>query len=98
MAWRSCSSTAATIISYAAFDLDGFSTDANGYFTLGNPGVPGSIWSSIPAQSGLLQNGADAVAIYAGECQRLPRQHRVTITNSWTRSSTTPTMRTMRGC
>ena len=28
-------------LSYAAFDLDGFSTDANGYFTLGNPGVPG---------------------------------------------------------
>ena len=26
--------------SYAAFDLDGYSTDANGYFVLGNPGVP----------------------------------------------------------
>ena len=27
--------------SYAAFDLDGYTTDANGYFTLGNPAVPG---------------------------------------------------------
>ena len=25
--------------SYAAYDLDGFSTDANGFFIIGNPGV-----------------------------------------------------------
>ena len=28
-------------LSYAAFDLDGFTTNASGYFTIGNPGVPG---------------------------------------------------------
>ena len=28
-------------LSYAAYDLDGFSTDANGLFVLGNPGVNG---------------------------------------------------------
>ena len=33
-------------LSYAAFDLDGFHTNASGYFTLGNPGVPASISSS----------------------------------------------------
>ena len=26
-------------LSYAAYDLDGYSTDANGYFLLGNAGV-----------------------------------------------------------
>ena len=44
--------------SYAAFDLDGKSTDANGYFVLGNPDVPGVGLTFDPGQFGLLQNGA----------------------------------------
>jgi endonuclease G len=52
-------------MSYAAFDLDGYSTNANGYFTLGNPGVPGVDLIFDPGASGLLQNGPDAVALYA---------------------------------
>src|SRR5262245_32143728 len=33
--------SAANDASYAAFDLDGFSTNASGYFVLGNAAVPG---------------------------------------------------------
>ena len=48
--------------SYAAFDLDGYTTDANGYFIMGNPGVAGASLTFDPGQFGLLQNGPDAVA------------------------------------
>lgn len=58
--------------SYAAFDLDGYTTDANGYFTLGNPGVPGVDLAFAPGQFGLLQNGEDAVALYAGSASDFP--------------------------
>src|SRR6185295_545046 len=47
--------------SYAAFDLDGFSTNASGYFTIGNIGVPGV---DVTFGNGTLQNSADAVALY----------------------------------
>lgn len=50
--------------SYNAFDLDGRSTDANGYFVLGNAAVPGV--DLIFGGNGL-QNGQDAVALYAGD-------------------------------
>ncbi len=53
-------------LAYAAFDLDGYRTNADGYFTLGNPGVPGAGLTFAPGQFGLLQNGADAVALYVG--------------------------------
>ena len=62
--------------SYAAFDLDGFSTDANGYFTLGN--APGS---GFVFAGNLLQNGADAVALYAGDASSFPTNTPVTTTN-----------------
>jgi endonuclease G len=52
--------------SYAAFDLDGYTTDANGYFVLGNPGVANAGIIFDPGQFGLLQNGPDAVALYVG--------------------------------
>jgi hypothetical protein len=51
----------ATDSSYAAFDLDGFQTNAQGYFTLGNAAVSGV---DLVFADGLLQNGADAVALY----------------------------------
>ena len=68
-------------LSYAAFDLDGFQTDASGYFTLGNPGVPGVDLVFNPGAAGLLQNGADAVAIFAGNATDFPTGTAVTTTN-----------------
>jgi uncharacterized protein (TIGR03437 family) len=55
--------------SYAAFDLDGFSTNAAGYFTLGNVAVPGV---DFVFNGGIMQNGADAVAIYVGNASAFP--------------------------
>src|SRR6185369_10949861 len=64
--------------SYAAFDLDGFSTNANGYFTIGNSGVAGV---DITFANGNLQNGADAVAIYQASGTDFPNGTAVTTTN-----------------
>ena len=49
--------------SYSAFDLDGFSTDSDGFFVLGGA-VPGV---DLVFPNNTLQNGADAVALYAGD-------------------------------
>ena len=64
--------------SYAAFDLDGFVTNANGYFTLGDSAVPGS---DLVIPGNILQNGADAVALYVGDATGFPTGTPVTITN-----------------
>ncbi|MFN2510080.1 MAG: thrombospondin type 3 repeat-containing protein [Pyrinomonadaceae bacterium] len=64
--------------SYAAFDLDGSSTDANGYFVLGNTAVPGR---DLVFGDNVLQNGADAVALYAGDATSFPTNTPVTTTN-----------------
>jgi DNA/RNA endonuclease G (NUC1) len=58
--------------SYAAFDLDGYSTDANGYFVLGNPSVPGASLIFEPGEFGLLSNGPDAVGLYLGSASDFP--------------------------
>jgi hypothetical protein len=68
-------------LSYAAFDLDGFSTNPSGYFTIGNPGVPGVDLVFDPGASGLLQNGADAVALYAANATSFPSGTGITTTN-----------------
>jgi hypothetical protein len=60
---------AANDASYLAFDLDGFSTDASGYFLIGNSGVPGV---GITVASNTIQNGADAVALYAADATSFP--------------------------
>ena len=65
--------------SYQSFDLDGFSTDANGFFLLGNSGVtptPGIIFNNNS-----LQNGADAVALYTGDTADFPNDTPVTTNN-----------------
>ena len=67
--------------SYAAFDLDGYSTDANGYFVLGNPGVPSASIIFDPGPFGLLQNGPDAVALYVGNATDFPNGTNATTTN-----------------
>ncbi len=68
-------------LSYAAFDLDGLRTDSSGYFTLGNPGVPGVDLVFNPGAAGLLQNGADAVALFAGNAADFPAGTAVTTVN-----------------
>jgi predicted extracellular nuclease len=65
-------------VSYAAFDLDGFSTNASGYFILGNTGVTG-VDITFPVNT--LQNGADAVALYFGDATSFPANTAVTTTN-----------------
>ncbi|MBD6615700.1 ExeM/NucH family extracellular endonuclease [Komarekiella sp. 'clone 1'] len=65
-------------LSYAAFDLDGYSTDANGYFVLGNAGIPG-VDLIFPGNT--LQNGADAVALYTANASDFPNNTPITTTN-----------------
>jgi DNA/RNA endonuclease G (NUC1) len=67
--------------SYAAFDLDGYSTNAAGYFTLGNPAVSGVDLTFNPGASGFLQNGVDAVALYAANGSNFPNGTPVTTSN-----------------
>ncbi|WP_341525544.1 ExeM/NucH family extracellular endonuclease [Nostoc sp. UHCC 0302] len=64
--------------SYAAFDLDGYNSDANGYFVLGNIGVPG-VDLLFPGNT--LQNGVDAVALYTANASDFPNNTPVTTTN-----------------
>ena len=64
--------------SYAAYDLDGYSTDANGYFVIGDSGVTGV---SITFLSSGLQNGADAVALYQANKSDFPNDTAATTTN-----------------
>ncbi len=52
-----------------AIDLSGLATDAGGYLVIGNQGVPNATVITNPAS---LQNGSDAVAIYAGPASAFP--------------------------
>ncbi|GAB4158756.1 MAG: hypothetical protein Tsb0033_12300 [Winogradskyella sp.] len=67
-------------LSYAAFDLDGKTLDANGFFILGNAGIISGSDIDLGA-SNSLQNGADAVAIYAGNDTDFPSGTAVTSAN-----------------
>jgi endonuclease G len=67
--------------SYAAFDLDGYSTDANGYFVIGDPGVAGASLILDPGEFGALSNGPDAVALYVGSASDFPNGTNATTTN-----------------
>lgn len=67
--------------SYAAFDLDGYSIPANGYFVVGNPGVPNAGLTFNPGSGGLLQNGQDGVALYLGNAADFPNGTPVTSAN-----------------
>ncbi len=64
--------------SYAAFDLDGYSTDANGFFVLGNAAVPGV---DLIFSNTILQNGSDAVALYQDDASSFPGGTPVSLTN-----------------
>lgn len=64
--------------SYNVFDLSGRATDANGYFVIGDILVPGV---DFVVGFGFLQNGEDAVALYAGSVADFPNGTAVTTTN-----------------
>ena len=65
-------------LSYRAIDLDGFTTNASGYFTLGNEAVPGV---DVIFPGNILQNGADAVALYAAHASNFPTNTPITTAN-----------------
>ena len=63
--------------SYNAYDLDGYSTDATGYFVLGGADVANV---DFVVSNGFLQNGADAVALYQGDATDFPNGTALTLT------------------
>jgi len=70
--------------SYAAFDLDGFLTNASGFFMLRDTAVaptPGTTDFVFSNPSDNLQNGADAVALYWDDASSFPNGTRVTTEN-----------------
>ena len=66
-------------VSYRTVDLDGFTTDANGFFIIGADAVPG-VDVSFGA-SNRMQNGPDAVALYFGNDTDFPNGTPPTTTN-----------------
>lgn len=63
---------------YAAYDLDGYQTDAAGYFVIGNAAVAGV---DLVIPNGRLQNGADAVALYQANGADFPNGNPVSLLN-----------------
>ena len=64
-------------LSYSAYDLDGYNTDANGFFILGNTALSPDI--VLPSNG--VQNGADAVAVYQANATDFPNDTPITLTN-----------------
>ncbi len=64
--------------SYNAIDLDGFSTNTEGYFVIGNADVV-NVGLVVPGNT--FQNGADAVALYLGEATNFPDGTAITTDN-----------------
>ncbi len=56
--------------SYKAFNLDGFTTSAQGYFVIGGSGVTGA--DMTVSTNDWLADGADAVALYMGDASEFP--------------------------
>ncbi|MFT5890699.1 MAG: hypothetical protein ACI9Y7_000792, partial [Dokdonia sp.] len=65
-------------LSYASYDLDGQTTNADGYFVIGNAAVA-NVSLVIPSNG--LQNGADAVALYTADGTDFPSGSAVSLTN-----------------
>jgi hypothetical protein len=57
---------------YKTLDLDGFSTNANGYFVIGSAAVAGAGDTTLLGAGNVLQNGADGVALVAGDATSFP--------------------------
>ncbi|MCB0064198.1 MAG: lamin tail domain-containing protein, partial [Caldilineaceae bacterium] len=64
--------------SYLAIDLDGHSTDANGYFVIGNSAIASAV---ITFANGAMQQGPDAVALYAADATNFPNRTALTTVN-----------------
>lgn len=67
-------------LSYAAYDLDSYSTNAQGYFVIGSTGM-GTQIEIAPGGTGWLQNGADAVALYYADGSNFPTNTAITTAN-----------------
>ena len=67
--------------SYAAYDLDGYNTDSNGYFIIGDSGVTGISITLSNTPDSFIQNGADAVALYQADKSDFPLDTSVTTAN-----------------
>jgi hypothetical protein len=67
--------------SYASYDLDGCSTDSNGYFVIGDSGVTGVMKVFSSSSTSNIQNGPDAVAIYQANKSDFPIKTVVTTIN-----------------
>lgn len=65
--------------SYFTIDLDGYSTDANGLLLIGSDAV--TPFPQLLISANVIQNGADAVAIYQGSDFDFPEETVATITN-----------------
>ncbi|MCA9840016.1 MAG: ExeM/NucH family extracellular endonuclease [Trueperaceae bacterium] len=69
-------------IAYEAFNLDGFSTSADGYFVLcGDAANVANCDLDVSPNTNLIQNGADAVALYKGDASSFPDGTAVTTTD-----------------
>jgi hypothetical protein len=67
-------------LSYLSFDLDGYSTDANGFFILAN--TPLVVAGDLDVgNSNIIQNGADAVAVYLDDASNWPNDTAISTTN-----------------
>ena len=64
--------------SYRVIDLDGHTTDENGYFVVGNAAVPNV---DLTVSNGAIQNGPDAAAVYSATVEDFPTGTPVTTTN-----------------
>ncbi len=59
-------------LSYETFDLSGYSSDANGLFVLGTSGVSPTPNLVFDKADNVIQNGADAIAIYYAAAGSFP--------------------------
>ncbi|MEN7547581.1 T9SS type A sorting domain-containing protein [Rapidithrix thailandica] len=64
-------------VSYQAIDLNGYTTNATGYFVIGSSNVS-NVDLTVFTSNGL-QNGADAAALYAGNASDFPNGTAVTL-------------------
>lgn len=70
----------ATLVSYGAYDLDGYSTDAQGFFVAGSATVT-NVDFIFPTATNVIQNGADAIALFAGNATDFPNGTALTSNN-----------------
>ena len=69
-------------VSYEAFDLDGYTTSTAGFFVLcGDAANVTNCDYDVSPETNLIQNGADAVALYIGEASGFPDGSPVTTDN-----------------